>query len=72
MLVLSRKRLEGIRIGDDIRITVVKIDRSGVRLGIEAPRGITIVRDELLHEAAGATAEPCGWREGLAFTRAMA
>ena len=47
MLVLSRKPSQQILIGSDIRITVVKIERSQVRLGIEAPPGIGILRDEL-------------------------
>lgn len=50
MLVLSRKRLEGIRIGDDIRITVIRFDRNQVRLGIEAPSDVVIIREELLDE----------------------
>ena len=50
MLVLSRKLLEGIVIGTDIRITVVKVDRNHVRLGIEAPRDVAVVREELLHD----------------------
>lgn len=48
MLVLSRKRSESLWIGDQVRITVVKMDRSGVRLGIEAPKGVVVVREELL------------------------
>lgn len=48
MLVLSRKYGEKIRIGDDITITVVDIDRNKVRLGIEAPRDVPIYRTELL------------------------
>lgn len=48
MLVLSRKRLEKIRIGDDIVVTVVAIDRDRIRLGFEAPRGVPIYREELL------------------------
>ncbi|WP_435005285.1 carbon storage regulator [Tundrisphaera lichenicola] len=48
MLVLSRKQLEGIQIGTDIRIKIVKIDRNQVRLGIEAPPNVLIVRDELV------------------------
>lgn len=50
MLVLSRKRLEGIIVGPDIRITVVKIDRNHVRLGIEAPQDVVVVREELTHD----------------------
>ncbi len=51
MLVLSRKLLEGIVIGTDIRITVVKVDRNHVRIGIEAPDDVIVVREELLHDA---------------------
>jgi carbon storage regulator len=51
MLVLSRKFSESILIGADIRITVVKIDRNQIRLGIEAPAWITVLREELLDGA---------------------
>ena len=47
MLVLSRKAGESIRIGDDITIHIVKTgDR--VRIGIEAPRSVNVVRTELV------------------------
>jgi len=48
MLVLSRKPLQSIMIGPDIRITIVKVERNQVRIGIEAPRDVTILRDELI------------------------
>jgi len=48
MLVLSRKPLQSIMIGTDIRITIVKVERNQVRIGIEAPRDVTILRDELI------------------------
>lgn len=48
MLVLSRKVGSSIRIGNDIVLTVVKIDRNQVRLGIEAPLDVTILRQELV------------------------
>ncbi len=48
MLVLSRKALQQIRIGEDIRLTIVKVDRNQVRIGIEAPAGIPILREELV------------------------
>jgi carbon storage regulator len=48
MLVLSRKPLQSIIIGSDIRITIVKVERNQVRIGIEAPRDVTILRDELV------------------------
>lgn len=47
MLVLSRKTSERILIGDDIAITVVRIGPNSVRIGIEAPRTMNIVREEL-------------------------
>jgi carbon storage regulator len=48
MLVLSRKLSQQILIGSDIAITVVKIEGNHVRLGIEAPPGVTILREELV------------------------
>lgn len=48
MLVLSRKLGEKICIGENIRITVVDVERGKIRLGIEAPREIPIFREELL------------------------
>ena len=47
MLVLSRKVGERIWIGNDISITVVRITGGGVRLGIEAPSEMPVVREEL-------------------------
>ncbi len=48
MLVLSRLVGEKIYIGQNIVLTVVEVDRNKVRLGIEAPREIPVVRSELL------------------------
>ena len=48
MLVLSRKLGEQIQLGDDVRITVVRIADGSVRIGIEAPPEMSIVRQELL------------------------
>jgi len=47
MLVLSRKVGETIWVGDNIKITVVRINGSTVRIGIEAPSAIPVVRGEL-------------------------
>ncbi len=50
MLVLSRKRQESIRIRDDIVVTVLSIQGNKVRLGIEAPKEIHVLRTELQNE----------------------
>lgn len=47
MLVLSRKLGEKIVIGDNIVVTVVKIDRNQIRLGIEAPHEVPVYREEI-------------------------
>ena len=48
MLVLSRKLNEKIVIDSNIVITIVKIDRNQVRLGIEAPGHVPVYREEIL------------------------
>lgn len=50
MLVLTRKAHEKIWIGADVCVTVVAIDRGRVRLGIEAPKSVEVLRDELRQE----------------------
>jgi carbon storage regulator len=47
MLVLSRKLGEKIVIGNDIVVTIVKIDRNQVRIGIEAPHDVPVFREEI-------------------------
>jgi carbon storage regulator len=47
MLILTRKLGERITIGDDISVTLLEIKGSQVRLGIEAPKGISIYRQEI-------------------------
>jgi carbon storage regulator len=51
MLVLTRKAGENIHIGDQIVISVVRINGQRARLGIEAPPSVSIRRQELLFEA---------------------
>jgi carbon storage regulator len=47
MLVLSRKLGETIVINGNIKVTVVKIDRNQIRIGIEAPKDVAIYREEI-------------------------
>ena len=50
MLVLTRKQNEKIRIGPSITITVLRMKGKAVRLGIEAPEDISVIRGELCFE----------------------
>lgn len=47
MLVLTRRLGEGVRIGDDICIRIAKFSKSSVRIAIDAPRHVKVVRSEL-------------------------
>jgi carbon storage regulator len=47
MLVLSRKESERVRLGNSIVLTVIRVSGDKVRLGIEAPPNILVLRDEL-------------------------
>ncbi|MBA4018117.1 MAG: carbon storage regulator [Pirellula sp.] len=47
MLVLSRKENERIRLGDSIVLTIVRVSGDKVRLGIQAPPDVLVLRDEL-------------------------
>ena len=47
MLVLSRHKEQTIVIGDDVRITVVEVKGDKVRLGIDAPRSVSVHREEV-------------------------
>ncbi|MPM09133.1 Translational regulator CsrA [bioreactor metagenome] len=50
MLVLTRRQNEGILIGSDILITVINIEGDKIRLGIEAPKNVRVIREELTAE----------------------
>ena len=58
MLVLSRKESERIRLGDSIVLTIVRVSGDKVRLGIEAPPDVLVLRDELKPLAQGESAKP--------------
>ncbi|MBX9928080.1 MAG: carbon storage regulator [Gemmatimonadaceae bacterium] len=48
MLILSRKEGETIQIGDGVKIVIISSDRRGVRVGIEAPPDVRILRGEIV------------------------
>ena len=52
MLILGRRVGDAIIIDGDIRIVVVSCDRGGVRLGIDAPEHVKILRGEIAHQVA--------------------
>lgn len=47
MLILQRKEGESVHIGEDVEITVLAVEAGRVRLAIQAPRDVTILRSEL-------------------------
>lgn len=57
MLVLTRKAGERVLIGDDIVITILDTRGDGIRIGIEAPRGVNIQRDEIVRAVTEANVE---------------
>ena len=58
MLVLSRQKNESIIIGDDIEITIVDVRGDRVRLGIKAPRNISVHRIEVYEAIQKERAQP--------------
>lgn len=62
MLVLTRKQKESIKIGDSIVVTILRVQGQSVRVGIEAPRDVRVIRGELTAskpaEEADSTTEP--------------
>lgn len=50
MLILSRKEDEVIKLGNNVTIKIVSISKSGVKVGIDAPKDMMILRGELAHD----------------------
>ena len=64
MLILSRKKNEGIVIGDLIHIKVIKIDDDAVEIGIEAPKEIQIFRTEIYQSGHSGSFKSRGIKSG--------
>jgi carbon storage regulator len=80
MLVLTRKLMEKLYIGDDVCVTVVRLEGGQVRLGIDAPRDVAVVRAELLegrdpstriHEESRTTPAPLSFKTRPAEARGI-
>ena len=70
MLVLTRRASQNIVIGDDVVVTVLEVRGDQVRLGIQAPRSVTVHREEVFRELAEANrAVSHGWRRGRPTTK---
>lgn len=59
-LVLSRKKTEKVRVGNDVEITVLRVAGGRVRLGITAPRDLPVLRHELSLSGTSSMAVPEG------------
>jgi len=66
VLVLSRKKGESIVIGDDIELSIVDVRGDSVRIGIKAPRAVSIYRKEIYEEIIAANRQAS---EGVAGIR---
>jgi carbon storage regulator len=63
LLILTRKSGEGLVIGDGIRITVVEIRGKQIRLGIEAPADVVILREEVYQRVREQNVQAAGVQE---------
>lgn len=65
MLVLTRKQQQQIKIGDGITVTILRVKGNTVRVGIEAPRDVRVVRGELPPEGQCEAAEESAVEEAI-------
>ena len=60
MLVLTRRVGERIHIGNDIEVVLVSLQGNRVRIGIEAPKEVPVVRNEISQQPTEKTLDPAG------------
>ena len=63
MLILTRKIGEGIILGDDIRIAVLEIRGKQIRIGIEAPQNVVVLREEIYQRIQEENLQAAGVRD---------
>lgn len=63
MLILTRKSGEGLFIGDDIRIIILEIRGKQIRVGIEAPSDVVVLREEIYRRIQGENLQAAGARD---------
>lgn len=65
MLILTRRISESVIIGDDVKITVLGVKGSQVRLGIEAPKSVSVHREEIYERIQKEKDEPSSSEDGI-------
>ena len=63
MLILTRKIGEGIILGDDIRISILEIRGKQIRIGIEAPQNVVVLREEIYQRIQEENLQAAGVRD---------
>jgi len=63
LLILTRKSGEGLFIGDEIRVTVLEIRGKQIRLGIEAPQHVVVLREEIYRRVQEQNLQAAGVKE---------
>lgn len=71
MLILTRKAEQGIVIDGQIVVRLLAIDGERVKLGVEAPRSVSVLREELIDEVADQNQSAVGVRGALHLARAL-
>lgn len=65
MLILTRKKNQSLRIGDDIVVTIVEVQGDQVRLGIAAPQDVRVLRQELYDAVRDSNTQAAGTMQHL-------
>lgn len=61
MLVLTRNANESLRIGDDVKVVILSVKGNQVRIGIEAPKGVAVHREEIYQRIKAERNMPDRW-----------